>query len=115
MEVDLLFLAVKKAEWRKITENRSINPSVLSEDSQVRAFVGTHAEKIINHNFEGDETVLLVVLDPLRIQSPIKHIKEDGFEYVAIQGEVSMDTIIDKIELEPDKNGRFSVQVKHFD
>lgn len=115
MEVDLLFIAIKKADWRSVTENGSINPSVFSSDGQVRSFVGTHAEKIINHNFEGDETLLLVVLDPLRIQSPIKHIKEDGFEYVAIQGEVSLDTIIDKIELEPDKKGAYSVQVKHFD
>lgn len=115
MELDLLFLAVKKAEWRNVTENGTINPSVFSKDGQVRSFVGTHAEKIINHNFEGNETVLLVVLDPLRIQSPIKHIKEDGFEYVAIQGEVSMDTIIDKIDLKPDKKGVYSVNVKHFD
>lgn len=115
MDLDLLFIALKKSEWRNISGNGSISPSVFQSDNQVRSFVGAQAEKIINHAFNGEESVLLIVLDPLRIQAPIKHIKEEGFEFVAIQGEVSIDAIIDKIELKPDKEGKFSVKVKHFD
>ncbi len=115
MELDLLFIAVKKSEWRNISGNGTISPSVFNSDNQVRSFAGAQAEKIINKTFDGAETVLLIVLDPLRIQAPIKHIKEEGFEFVAIQGEVSIDAVIDKIDLKPDKEGKFSVKVKHFD
>ncbi len=58
---------------------------------------------------------MLLVLDPLRIQEPIKHVKEEDLPLVAIKGSISIDTIIDRISLKKDKEGRFLVQVNHFD
>lgn len=115
MEIDLLFAAIKQSEWRKISEEASLKPAYFNQDGYVRSFAGNNAEKIINHYFNGEDDLLLIVLDPLRIQTPIKRITEDGFDFIAIQGEVTMDAIIDKIKLGPDKKGKYSVNVKHFD
>ena len=111
MEIDLLFAAIKPSDWK----DGSFSPSSVEEEGYVRSFTGKEAEKVVNHYFKGEEKVLLVVLDPLRIQSPIKHIEEDGFKFVAIQGAVSVDAIIDKIKLRSTTKGTFSLQVKHFD
>lgn len=115
MEVDLLFAAIKQSDWRKVSEDGSFEPNSVKEHGHVRSFVGSEAEKIINHYYNDEDQVLLIVLDPLRIQSPVKKIEEDGFPFIAIQGAVSVDAIIDKIKLQKNKKGKFSVQVKHFD
>ena len=115
MDIDLIFTAVKQSEWRQISNDGRLEETLGKTDESVRSFEGKHAEAIINHYFEGDEDVFLVVFDPLRIQVPIKRIKEDGFEMIWIKGAVSVDVIIDKVLLKPDKKGRYSVDVKHFD
>ncbi|MCP9292741.1 DUF952 domain-containing protein [Gracilimonas sediminicola] len=115
MEIDLLFTAIKPSDWKNVSDNGSFSPDSIEEAGYVRSFTGEHAEKVINHYFEGEEKLLLIVLDPLRIQTPIKHIEEDGFSFTAIQGAVSIDAIIDKIKLSSDKKGKFSLNVKHFD
>lgn len=115
MDIDLLFTAIKDSDWRSVSESGSFKPESVEEKGHVRCFLGDEAQDIINHYFDEKDTVLLVVLDPLRIQSPIKHIKEDGFKFVAIQDAVTIDAIIDKIKLKADKKGKFSLNVKHFD
>lgn len=116
MELDLLFIALKQEDWRKISQNSRLKPTSFEyEDGFIRSFTGDKAEKIINHYYDKTDEILLLVIDPLRIQSPIKRIKEDGFEFVAIKGEIEVDTIIDKIKLKPSEKGNFSINVKHFD
>lgn len=115
MDIDLLFTAVKQSEWRQISNEGKLEETLGKTDQSIRCFEGQYAEAIINHYFDGEEDVFLVVFDPLRIQVPIKRIKEDGFDMIWIQGDVSVDVIIDRILLKPDKKGRFSVNVKHFD
>ncbi|MEX0608333.1 MAG: DUF952 domain-containing protein [Balneolaceae bacterium] len=115
MEIDLLFTAVNDDDWKRITETGSFEPDSFTENGQVKCFEGADAEKIVNLHFSESTTVLLLVIDPLRIQSPIKRFKEDDLSFIAIQGTFSIDAIIDKIKLKKNKNGSFSVKVKHFD
>lgn len=115
MDIDLLFAVIKQSEWRQISQQERLKPESFEQDGSVNSFTGEHAEEIINHYFDGSEQLLLIVLDPLRIQSPIKRIKADDFEFISIQGEVKMDAIIDKIKLTADNKGKYSVNVKHFD
>jgi|TARA_R100000005_G_C4991169_1_gene198561 uncharacterized protein (DUF952 family) len=115
LEIDLLFTAIKDSDWKSVSDSGKFEPESVEEKGRVKCFTGEQAESIINHYFDKDDTVLLVVLDPLRIQSPIKRIQEDGFNFVAVQGAVTIDAIIDKIKLSAGKKGTFSLNVKHFD
>lgn len=115
MDIDLLFTAVKQSEWSGVSANGTIGQDSAATHGEVKLFRGVEAEKIINHFYSADEPVLLIVLDPLRIQSPIKHVKEEGFEFVAVKGSVTIDAVIDKIKLIADDEGKFSVHIKHFD
>lgn len=114
MEIDLLFVAVKKSDWREISQSEYIYSPEFSSDGKLRTFTGKNAETIINEFYSG-EPLLLIVLDPLRIQAPIKHIKDNDLEYVEILGEVTKDALIDKIILKSSKEEKYSLDVKHFD
>lgn len=115
MDIDLLFTAFKESDWRNISGNGKIEPDTESDKNEIFTFTGDQAEAIINKKFEEEKQVLLIVFDPLRIQSPIKKTEIDGHTYIAIQGEVSLDAVIDKIKLKKGKNRQFSINVKHFD
>jgi len=115
LDIDLLFAAVQLNEWRSISEEGTFNHTSMSDEEHVWCFEGKEAEKVLNHFFDKNEQLLLIVLDPLRIQSPFKRIKKNNFELVEIQEAISLDAVIDKIKLDPDKEGQYSINVKHFD
>ena len=115
MDIDLLFTVVTEKEWRSISEEGQLSNTFMDGEKSIWCFEGTEAEAVINHYFKGKDQLLLIVLDPLRIQSPFKRIKEQSFELVEIKDAVSLDAIIDKIKLSPDKKGGYSVNVRHFD
>jgi hypothetical protein len=114
LEIDLLFVAVKKSDWREIAQSEYIYSPEFSGNGKSKTFTGKAAETIINNVYSG-EPLLLIVLDPLRIQAPIKHINENGIEYVEILGEITKDALIDKIVLKSSKEGKYSLDIKHFD
>lgn len=114
MDIDLLFIALRKSDWREISQKEIIySPEFLSEGN-LRTFTGEDAQDIINETYSGEE-ILLIVLDPLRIQAPIKHVKINGLKYVEVIGEVSKDALIDKITLKANEKGSYLLDVKHFD
>lgn len=115
MDIDLLFAAVTQTEWRSISEAGKFSNTSMEEEQTIWCFEGNEAEKIVNHYFEGEEELLLVILDPLRIQSPFKRIKKNGFEIIEIQEAISLDVVIDRIKLSQDKKGHYSINVNHFD
>lgn len=115
MDIDLLFTAVTRSEWKRTTEEGKYEPASYKEDGVVWCLTGENVEKYLNENFKDAENLLLIVIDPLRIEAPIKRVEQDGFNFVIIQGTFSLDAIIDKINLEKNKNGKYSVRVKHYD
>lgn len=116
MDIDLLFAVVTQMEWRSISEEGIFEHTSMAEEKHLWCFEGKDAENVLNHFYNGEKELLLVVLDPLRIQSPFKRIKQDDLELVEFQEPISLDAVIDKIKLRPDKkNGDYSLNVKHFD
>tara|TARA_R100000908_G_scaffold65406_1_gene55763 strand:- start:27181 stop:27528 length:348 start_codon:yes stop_codon:yes gene_type:complete len=115
LDIDLLFAAVTQDEWRSISNAGTFSNTSMEEEEYVWCFEGNEAEKVVNHYFEGEEELLLILLDPLRIQSPFKRIKKDGFQIIEIQEGISLDVVIDRIKLKPDKEGHYSINVNHFD
>ena len=116
MNTDLLFHLTSKEEWKAYSKEGYINPESLTTEGFIHTSTGEQVEETANRIFKGREDMLLLVIDPLRIQEPIKHEKaENGEVYPHIYGKISLDAIIDKLTLMPAKNGNFSVSVKHFD
>lgn len=115
MDIDLLFVAIKTPDWSGISKEGRLTPAYFDNDKYVHTFEGKQAQEILNHKYKGEKELLLMVLDPLKIQSPIKHTKESDFSFVSVQGSISIDAIIDKIRLKSDNEGRFQINIKHFD
>lgn len=115
MENDLLFTLTTKSEWKIFSSSGTFEPVSLKELGYIRCFHGTQIEQGAN-NFDTEENeILLIVIDPLRIQVPIKNEQIDGEIFPNLYGAFSIDAIIDRILLKKSKKGTFAVHVKHFD
>lgn len=115
MENDLLFTLITKPDWKHYSQSGVFEPETLEETGFIRCYQGIQVEKAANDSFEGLDELLLIVIDPLRVQVPIKREKEDGEIYPNLYGAFSIDAVIDRIPLKRSKKGKFSVQIKHFD
>lgn len=115
MNIDLLFTAVKQSDWRAYTETGRFEPPSLASEQIVWCFTGDVAEVCVNKEFGDADKIILIVIDPLRIEVPYKRTTRNGIEMIALQGTFPLDAIIDKIKLEKEQGGAFSIRVKHFD
>ena len=115
MENDLLFTLTTKAEWKLFSSSGNFEPNTLKEIGFIRCFHGNQIERAANNYYPEEDEILLIVIDPLRIQVPLKNEKIDGDKYPNLYGAFSIDAVIDRIPLKRSKKGAFSVHVKHFD
>jgi len=116
MSIDLLFHITSQDQWRNYSTNGYIEPDSLQEEGFIHTSKGDQVEETANRLFSGEENILLLVIDPLRIQEPLKYeTAENGLKYPHIYGKISIDAVIDKIPISPDKSGKYNVKVRHFD
>ncbi len=115
LENDLLFTLTTKSEWKTFSASGTVQPESLKERGYIRCFHGSQIEKAANDLVDSEEEILLIVIDPLRIQVPLKNEKIEGEIYPNLYGAFSIDAVIDRIVLKKSKKGIFSVKVKHFD
>ena len=115
MEYDLLFTLITKPEWKTYSTSGSFEPASLIEKGYIQCYTGKQVEQAANSFFEDEHELFLIVIDPLRIQVPIKNEKSGEEIYPNLYGAFSIDAIIDRILIKRGKKGSFSVRVKHFD
>lgn len=115
MENDLLFTLISKTDWKLYSQSGSFEPEDLIKKGFIRCYQGNQVEAAANSEFEGIDELLLIVIDPLRLQVPIKKESENGTVYPNLYGAFSIDAVIDRIPIKRSKKGKFSVQIKHFD
>ncbi len=116
MNIDLLFHICTKEEWKNYSSSGYVQPDSLENEGFIHLSTGTQIEGTANDLYNGCEDCILLVIDPLRLQVPVKHERaENGNSYPHVYGKISLDAIIDKLPLNLDQKGRFEIKVKHFD
>lgn len=115
MEYDLLFTLITKPEWKIYSSSGSFEPLTIQEKGFVQCYDGSQVEYAANTFFKDYDELFLIVIDPLRVQVPIKNEKNGDQIYHNLHGAFSIDAIIDRILVKRGENGSFSIRVKHFD
>jgi uncharacterized protein (DUF952 family) len=116
MNIDLLFHICNKEEWKVYSKSGYVEPESLINDGFIHLSTGEQIEAVANDLYNGCEDCILLVIDPLRLQVPVKLERaENGNKYPHAYGKIALDSVIDKLPLSPDSKGRFEIRVKHFD
>jgi uncharacterized protein (DUF952 family) len=115
LENDLLFTLTTKSDWKNFSSSGTFEPASLKENGFIRCYHGSQIEQAANKLESDENELLLIVIDPLRIQVPLKNEKIGDETFPNLYGGFSIDAIIDRIILKKSKKGAFAVHVKHFD
>ncbi len=115
MENDLLFTLSTKSEWKQFSSSGNFEPESLKEKGYVSCYHGPQIEKAANDLQTEESELLLIVIDPLKLQVPLKNEKIGTEVFPNLYGAFSIDAVIDRIILKKSKKGIFAVRVKHFD
>lgn len=132
MDVDLLFIPLNMVQWKECSSRGFIEPNQ-HEGSKyiysIEAYTPSVVEEILNFKFIDQNDLLLILIDPIRIQVPIKselkylkpNTEEDIFgnskryQVVHLQGKISIDAVIDRIPIQKDVDGLFHVHIETID
>lgn len=115
MESDLLFSLVTKQDWKKYSGAGQLNTPDVIEKGYLISYEGNSIAQAANAGFEDETDLFLLVIDPLRLQHPVKRKKTDLGEEVRIYGAISIDAVIDRVQIRRNKKGTFDISIKHFD
>lgn len=115
MEYDLLFTIIDDQNWKEIASEGTFHPSSLDEVGYIKCIDERDIERYVNQEYLQGKDLILVVIDPLRVKNSIKAETENDFRIIKLSGSLTLDTIIDKIDLKPSIKGNYSVKIKHYD
>ena len=115
MDHDLFFTVVEDQNWKAIAANGTFHPSSLEDLGYIRCIAEKDLQRYVNLERLKGKELLLVVIDPLRVKNSIKTETESGFSFIKLYGELTLDAIIDKIELKPSEKGNYSIKISHYD
>ena len=106
---------MQKQEWKEYSASGKLNTPDLKEKGYLIVYEGKNTEKAANTLFPEEQDLFMLIIDPLRIQHPIKKEKTEYGEELHILGSISIDAVIDRILIKRNKKGNFSIGIKHFD
>ena len=132
MDEDLLFIPLTSTHWRECSSRGFIEPAQQEESKSIQnieAYTPSVIEEILNFKYVDQSDLLLIIVDPIRIQVPIKNELLDispndagqsfgnskSYSVIHLHGRVSIDVVIDRIPIQRDKDGLFHIHIETID
>ena len=132
MDLDLLFIPLDSIQWKECSSRGFIEPikqDGSSSKRSIESYTPSDIQEILNFKYVDQNELLLILIDPIRIQIPIKSelkdIKPNNIEdsfgkskrypVVHLQGKISIDAVIDRIPIQKDEDGLFHIHIETID
>ena len=132
MDVDLFFIPLNSDQWKECSSQGFIKPSKLEgskSEQNIQAYTSALIEEVLNFKYLDQNDLLLIIIDPIRVQVPIKNVLRDIFpnneehsfikskrySVVHLQGEIPIDAVIDRIPIKRSEDGLFHIHIETVD
>lgn len=111
MREDLLFHVTTHEEWKKYQTNRNYEPESLESKGFIQCYTGSQIADAANRLYPDKDQILLLVIDVSIIREEIKYEKDEevGEKFPHIKGPLSINAVIDKIDIRAEDNGKFKI------
>lgn len=113
MRDELLFHATTREIWKESQKNGLYKPPSLESDGFIHCSRGSQLEDTVNRHFKGYQKILLLVIDLTTLDNEQIKYEEDeeiGEKFPHIYGALSINAIIDKIDIRSESNGEFKIE-----
>ncbi len=111
MREDLLFHLTTKENWNQYKQSGNYEPESLEDQGFIHCSSGNQVENTANRIFSGEDQILLLVIDASMIREDVKYEEDEevGEKFPHIYGPISVNAIIDKIEIQAEDDGQFKI------
>ena len=79
MDADLLFIPLNSVQWKECSSHGFIKPSKqegATSEQNIQAYTPALIEEILNFKYIDQNDLLLIIIDPIRVQVPIKNVAD---------------------------------------
>lgn len=113
MKPDLIFYLVSKRKWKENQKYGYYYPEVDAKNEiWIRCYLPEEVEERANRLFSGRKRILLLVIHANRVSEKFEYREENGSEVPMIKNRINLDAVIDKIQLDPNEEGRFDIKIE---
>lgn len=110
MREDLLFHITTKDQWKQFQKDGNYEPQSLDEQGFIHCSSGSQVEDTANRLFGDQDSILLLVIDVSMLREQVKYEQDgNGDKFPHIYGPLSINAVIDKIEVAAEENGKFNI------
>lgn len=111
MRNDLLFHITTREKWKQHLRNGIYEPESLETEGYIHCSTGNQLQDTANRLFGDKNEILLLVIDASMIREDIKYEKDEetGEEYPHIYTSLNSNAVVDKIDIQAEDNGSFSI------
>ena len=112
MRHDLIFHIVEKDTFKSSINDGEYTPESIEQEGFIHCSTGHQINDTANRIFGEAGPLFLLIIDTKRVDSEIKYEKDSqtGDKFPHIYGSLNVMAILDKIEIEPDNNGKFDLE-----
>lgn len=110
MHDDLLFHVTTRDDWQEHKNSGNYEPESLDTQGFIHCSSGHQVEDTANKHFADKEQILLLVIDVAMVREQIKYEEDkNGEKFPHIYGPLSINAVIDQIDVAAEENGKFNI------
>lgn len=110
MRDDLLFHITTREHWKEYKKSGNYEPQSLEDDGFIHCSSGNQVEDTANRLFADKDKILLLVIDVAMLREQVKYEEDEtGEKFPHIYGPLSVNAVIDKIDILAEDDGKFNI------
>lgn len=108
---DLIFHITTLDNWKQYQQSGNYKPESLDSEGFIHCSTGEQLEDTANRLFGDKDEILLLVIDASMIREDVKYEEdgETGDKFPHIYKPLSVNAVIDKIDIRAEENGKFNI------
>jgi uncharacterized protein (DUF952 family) len=116
MRHDILFHITTREVFSELKASHNYEPESLESEGFIHCSGGDQINQTANRFFADQSQILLLVIDATTLRPEVKYEldEETGQKFPHIYGPLNKDSIIDKIDVWAEEDGRFDIAFKSY-
>lgn len=116
MRHDILFHITTRDTFAEGKKSNNYEPESLEAEGFIHCSCGDQLNDTANRLFGEFNKILLLVIDVSNLQSPLKYELDEttGQKFPHIYGPLNKDSIIDKIDIQPEDDGTYDISFNSY-
>ncbi len=103
-------------QWQNAKQTGVYRCASLDSEGFIHCSTTQQVVWVANSFYRGQRSLVLLCIDPAKVQSEIKYEGlEGGEQFPHLYGELNLDAVVDVVDFEPDSEGLFVLEPSSFE